>query len=345
MIPDLSILSLPYAIAVFLGSAVVIGIVGVRLVMITDRLADATGWGEAVFGAVFLGAATSLAGIVTSTTAAWEGYPVLSVSNALGGIAAQTAFLSIADIVYRKANLEHAAASAANILQGSLLISLLAALLVAFLGPESDFYGIHPITPLLLLGYAFGIRMIREAHQHPMWQPRMTRLTRNEEEDSEDVSPAAARSLWVQFFVLAPLIGFSGWVLLQSAIAITERTGLSETVVGTFLTAVSTSLPELVAAIAAVRRGALSLAVGNIIGGNAFDTLFVAVSDVAYREGSIYHAIGSQELFLISLTTLMTSIFLMGLARREEKGIGNIGFESFLVLVLYGFGFLVLVFR
>lgn len=39
---------------------------------------------------------------------------------------------------------------------------------------------------------------------------------------------------------------------------------------------------------AAVRRGALTLAVGDILGGNCFDVLFISGSDVAYREGSIY---------------------------------------------------------
>lgn len=55
-------------------------------------------------------------------TAAYEGYPKLAVSNTIGGIAAQTAFLAIADIDYRKANLEHAAASIANMMQGTLLV-------------------------------------------------------------------------------------------------------------------------------------------------------------------------------------------------------------------------------
>jgi cation:H+ antiporter len=43
---------------------------------------------------------------------------------------------------------------------------------------------------------------------------------------------------------------------------------------------------ELVTTIAAVRRGALQLAVGGIIGGNTFDTLFLTAADVSYREGS-----------------------------------------------------------
>lgn len=53
------------AVAVaFVGGAVVIGIFGSRLVRVVDRLADRTGWGEAMAGAVLLAGANSIAGLV-----------------------------------------------------------------------------------------------------------------------------------------------------------------------------------------------------------------------------------------------------------------------------------------
>jgi cation:H+ antiporter len=59
-------------LALFGVSAAVITVVGVRIARVADRLADVTGWGEAIFGAVLLGGATSLPGIVTSVTTAWH---------------------------------------------------------------------------------------------------------------------------------------------------------------------------------------------------------------------------------------------------------------------------------
>jgi len=115
-------------------------------------------------------------------------------------------------------------------------------------------------------------------------------------------------------------------------------------VVGELFTAISTSLPELVTSIAAVRQGALTLAVGDIIGGNSFDVLFIAFADMAYRQGSIYHALTQSQSFIIALTILMTGILLLGLLRREKHGIGNIGFESFSILLLYIGGFSLLFF-
>lgn len=110
---------------------------------------------------------------------------------------------------------------------------------------------------------------------------------------------------------------------------------MTESVVGGLFTAVSTSLPKLVTTVAAMRRGALTLGVGGVIGGNCFDLLLLAFSDVAYRGGSIYSAIANRQIFVMALTILMTGILLLGLLQRQKKGIGNIGFKSFLILLLY----------
>jgi cation:H+ antiporter len=332
----LSNLSLPLTIGIFAAAALAIAYFGQKLAAKADRLADVTGLGEAVAGAVLLGASTSLPGIITSASAAWRGYPELSVSNAVGGIAAQTVFLVAADVAYRKANLEYAAASAANIMQGTLLITLLAIPLVATTAPEIAFWGIHPASVLMLAIYGYGLHMVRQARTTPMWKPQETDKTETDEPDEDiDTGTGEARRLWLRFAMLAAIIAVAGWVIGRTGESIADRTGLSQTVVGGLLTAISTSLPELVTSIAAVRRGALTLAVSGIIGGNAFDTLFLAISDMAYREGSIFHAITQQQTFLMALTTLLTGILLMGLIRREERGIANIGFESFAILVLY----------
>jgi cation:H+ antiporter len=98
---------------------------------------------------------------------------------------------------------------------------------------------------------------------------------------------------------------------------------------------VFTSLPELVTTLAAIRCGALTLAVGNILGTNCFNVLVIAAADVAYREGSIYHAVTAQQLVWTVIAILLTGILLLGLLRRERYGIARMGFESFLVLVVY----------
>lgn len=319
----------------FVGAALTVGVAGTAMTSTADRLADLTGLGEAIFGAVLLGSATSIAGITTSVTAAVDGRAALSISNAIGGIAAQTVFLAIADITYRPANLEHAAASVENLLQGALLSTILSIPLLGMAGPRLELFGIHPFSPVMIGAYLFGLHLVAEARSEPYWMARQTAKTK---EDVPTGSLETGRSLavlWGRFLALTVVVGAAGYVIAKTGGQVAGRTGLSGTVVGGLLTAISTSLPELVTAIAAVRRGALSLAVGGIIGGNSFDVLFVAFSDVGYRSGSIYHAITDQQVFIIALTLLLTGILLMGLLRRERSGIWGIGFESFLALVLY----------
>ena len=130
-------------------------------------------------------------------------------------------------------------------------------------------------------------------------------------------------------------VGIAGWVIAETALELSAQTGMSQAIMGTLFTSVATSLPELVTTLAAVRRGALQLAVGGIIGGNTYDVLFLALSDAAYREGSLYHAMEPRHVFLIALALAMSAVLLLGLLRREKSGAGNIGFESVLVLAIY----------
>jgi len=330
---------------VFLSAAAVIAIAGTRMTRLADRLADLTGLGEAIFGAVLLGGITSLPGILTSVVTAYQGYAELAISNAVGGIAAQTAFLAVADIFYRRANLEHAAASVQNLMQSALLAALLAMPLIAMTAPAVSIYGVSPVSIALVAFYVFGVRLIAQARSNVFWYPHETAETKiDEPEEAKADSDVDMRTVWAKFGGLAVIVAVAGYAVAQSGIALAESTSLSQSVIGGLFTATATSLPELVISIAAVRRGALTLAVGGIIGGNCFDVLFIALADVAYREGSIYHAMTDQQVFIIALTLLLNAILLLGLLRREKSGIGNIGFESFMVLLLYAGAFLVLSF-
>lgn len=322
-------------ISIFIAAVMVIGIFGVRMTHVARKLALQTGMGEALMGAVFIGASTSLSGIIASTTAAANGHAEMAVSNALGGIAAQTFFLAVADMFYRKANLEHAAASAENLMMGAFLITLLSIHLVAFATPQFSLWAVHPASFILILAYLYGLRLLAKTHHMPMWLPRRTRETKTERENRHHRRIQFNSPLWLSFLLYSIIVGAAGWVLSKTGIAITLGTNLSEGLVGGVFTAVSTSLPELVIAITAVRLKSLTLAVGDIIGGNAFDTLFIAVSDVFYREGSIYADISIIEQFWLAITVLMTGVVLMGLLHRERHGIANIGWESFLVVLLY----------
>ncbi|KWV96140.1 cation transporter [Erythrobacter sp. AP23] len=332
--PDIALLSTSTVLLLFGATALVIALVGTRMAGLADTLADRTGFGEALVGSVLLGAGTSIAGIVTSTSTAASGAPDLAISNAVGGIAAQTMFLAIADVAYRRVNLEHAAASPVNLGQASVLIILLILPIMAWASPPIAIWSVNLLTPVLVATYLVGLHNAHRIKQEPMWLPRSTSDTRDEDEDECDDD----RPIWLLaalFAAMVGVVGLCGWLVGATGLELSQRLGISQGVVGALGTAVVTSLPELVTTIAAVRRGALQLAVGGIIGGNMFDALFVAASDVAYRDGSIYNAITERTVFWMALATLMTAVLLLGLLRRERQGPGGIGWESVLLIGLW----------
>lgn len=87
------------------------------------------------------------------------------------------------------------------------------------------------------------------------------------------------KSLPVQLLMI--LVGLVCIVLgsdfvVDGATEIAEMIGISERIIGLTIVAFGTSLPELVTSIAAARRGNADIAIGNIVGSNVFNILFVA---------------------------------------------------------------------
>jgi cation:H+ antiporter len=329
------------SIIAFGVAALVIVIAGSRLARRADTLADRTGLGEALFGVLLLAGVTSLPDFAATLSAALDARPDLAMSNVMGSMAVNLAFLGVADIVYRKANLEHAAASPVNLMLAGLLIVLLTLPLLAIFTPAVTQWSVHPITPVIVAAYLFGLHLVHRTRARPMWFPRMTHQTVSDEPEKHH--RGRSTTVWLGFIGLAVVTGMAGWILMEAAKGIADQTGLSETLVGGLFTALATSTPELVTTIAAIRIGALTLAVSNIFGTNCFNMLVVAAADAGYAHGSIYHDMAPVQMTWGLVSILMTAILLLGLVRRETYGIGRIGFESALILGVYAIALSVIV--
>ena len=321
------------SVIAFIVAALVIVIAGSHLARQADALADQTGLGEALFGVLLLAGVTSLPDFAATLSAAIDARPDLAMSNVMGSMAVNLSFLGVADIVYRKANLEHAAASSVNLMLAGLLIVLLTLPLLAIFTPNITYWSVHPITPLIVVAYLFGLRLVHHTQAKPMWFPRLTYQTVSDQPEKNTQGQSV--TLWIGFIIMAGLTGMAGWILMEAAKVIADQTGLSETLVGGLFTALATSTPELVTTIAAIRIGALTLAVSNIFGTNCFNILVVAAADAGYVHGSIYHDMAPVQMTWGLVSILMTSILLLGLVRRETYGIGRIGFESAMILGVY----------
>ncbi|WP_165986240.1 sodium:calcium antiporter [Streptomyces sp. YIM 98790] len=324
-----------WSVAVFLLAGALTVVCAVRLSGLGDVLADRTGWGEALFGAVFFGLATSLSGIVMTAVSAAVDRPTLAYSSAVGGIAAQTLAIVVADMFHRGVNLEHAAASLPNLLFGCLLIGLLGLALMAAFSPDVTVLGVHPGAAAMVAFYWGGLRLI-QAHPRPMWLAvRTAETVPDVPHDDPVLGRRSTARLWTEFGAVAVLVVVGGWAVARAADGLVAGTGLRAGFVGAAFMGLVNALPEIVTAVAAVRRGAVTLAIAAVIGGNCLDALNLVIGDVAYRQGSLFHATAPDELFLTSAAVVMTGVLLGGLLVRQKRGWWRLGFDGVLLFALY----------
>ena len=103
--------------------------------------------------------------------------------------------IAVADLFYRRGNLEHAAASLSNILFGCLLIALLTLVVLAAYVPPVTVAAIHPMSVVLVGMYVGGLVLTRRTSDRPMWEAVHTRATREDQPAEEDDDSRATRSV------------------------------------------------------------------------------------------------------------------------------------------------------
>ncbi len=341
---------------VFAVGTVAVFVIGPRLARVVETIADRLDIGHVLVGAVLLGVVTSLPGLVLTVTAAARGEADLAVANALGGVAAQTFFIAIADIVYRRGTLSSGVPTRQVVFQAAFLLVMLSLIVLALGSADRSWIGVHPITPVIVVVYLVGLSLSRRVDNSEValavdvsgkreaddqgarggLRGKMGELEERPSERVRELEAAPMSSLWVRFGGFAAVLAASGFALAWSGSSIADRTALSATSVGVLLTAVATSTPELVTAVAAARSGAIGLAAGDIIGGNVFDTLFVAAADIA-GPGSIFEQAGESVLLLVGLAMLLNALLLSGLVR-QGSGTRNVDFESIAIAAVWCLG-------
>lgn len=108
-------------------------------------------------------------------------------------------------------------------------------------------------------------------------------------------------------FIVAGLaaIIYGGDLVVNSASEIASNFGLSQTLIGLTIVAIGTSLPELATSVIAARKGQSELALGNVIGSNLFNILFVLGSSVALSPISVPSESVADILILLVITVLI----------------------------------------
>ncbi len=133
------------------------------------------------------------------------------------------------------------------------------------------------------------------------------------------VTDSHSRFRWLLVIGGLVLLIAGGEMTVRNGVAIAGSLGISATIIGLFLVAVGTSMPELVTSIVAAIRGESDLALGNVVGSNIFNSLIVLpasglISQILVPTG------GVADLFVsLGLTALLIPVFIYGDARLGRK--------------------------
>jgi cation:H+ antiporter len=283
--------------------------------------------------------ATSLPEVFTTVSAAWLNAPDLAAGNLFGAGMSNMFTLGLIDLMHRQKRVWREAAL------GHALTAALAMVLTAFaaffvlLHANVSHVGVGLGSLTLFVLYVLGMRLVFR-------QEDMERRQREQAVLIEGISAsrtgfhrrAELHRAIIRFILCALALLVAAPFLAWSANRIAEETGVGATFIGTSLVAITTSLPELVTAVAAVRLGAFDLAVGNLFGSNAFNMAAFLFADLAYREGDLLSSLNSVHALTALWSILMMNIGLMGIIYRAEKRFILIEPDSLLMIVSYILG-------
>jgi cation:H+ antiporter len=147
----------------------------------------------------------------------------------------------------------------------------------------------------------------------------------NETEDEIPTNvPTKNAIMWVIVgLIMLPL---SAHFLVESAVYIARFFGVSDLVIGLTIIALGTSLPELAASIAGVRRGEDDLVIGNIIGSNIFNILAVLAMPGLIIPSLLDINISARDSFVMLGLTILLFVFCFNLrgTRRINRYEGGI---------------------
>jgi cation:H+ antiporter len=144
------------------------------------------------------------------------------------------------------------------------------------------------------------------------------------------------KKVYTHFFICAVIIvGAGAWLpFIGSEIA--SITGWGESFVGNIFVALSTSLPELVVSISALKIGAVDMAIGNLFGSNLFNMNILAIDDLLYTKGPILYDVSVNHLIPALAAIAMTAIAIVGLTfRSEKKAFMSVSWDAVAIILVY----------
>ncbi|TAN44012.1 MAG: sodium:calcium antiporter [Nitrospirae bacterium] len=303
---------------------------GTKLSKYGDIIAEKTGLGRAWIGLVLMASVTSLPELVTGiSSVTYAGVPDIAVGDVLGSCVFNMLILAVLDTLYRPAPIS-TKAHQGHVLSAAFGLLLLSIVCVSMFLREniSPVGWIGPYSFLFMLIYLTAMRLVFSYEKRKIAEFLKEMA---EELRYKDVSMKTAVLLYV---ANALIVVIAAIFLPKIGEGIAEATGLGQTFVGNIFIAVSTSLPEVVVSIAAVKMGAVDLAIGNLFGSNIFNIFILALDDIFFLKGPLLSHASPNHIISALSAIAMTTIAIIGLTYRAEKKRLFVAWDSIAIFIV-----------
>lgn len=309
-----------------------IALAGPALVKNGDRIAQLTGLGRSWVGLILLATATSLPELFTGVSAVTlADAPNIAVGDALGSCVFNLLMLVLLDElcrgepVYRRIDQGHILTAGFGVI---MIGTVGAVILLNHAGLDLRLGHVSIYSPFLVFLYFIAMRSAVDYQRRAV-------VTAQAGEAPPGIT---LRKAIARYLGAAAIVVGAGICLPFVGLEIAESMGWQTTFVGTLLVAATTSVPELVVSISALRIGAVDMAISSLLGSNLFDVLILAIDDLAYTKGPLLSSVSDSHAITAFAAAIMSGIFIVALLFRPQSRIhGTVSWISLALLLAYLF--------
>jgi cation:H+ antiporter len=280
-------------------------------------LAGRTGMPKIVIGATIVSLGTTLPEAFVSVMAAYMGNPGLALGNGVGSIIADTGLIFGLTCMLAAVPVNRFLLNRTGWVQVGSATLLIVIAVIALLTADAE--------PMLerWVGFLFLGLLVAYLYVTYVWARQGASAL--EEEETADSELRGQGRCWLMVVGGLLLVVSGARVLVPAASEIAVRFGLPDDVIAATMVAFGTSLPELMTAIAALRKGHPEITVGNIVGADVLNVLFVIGASAAAAPLAIpmnfytFH-FPAMLVILVSFRIFITINYRAGIFQRWQGG-------------------------
>jgi cation:H+ antiporter len=315
----------------FLVCATIIIYGGTKLSFYGGKIADLTGMGKAWVGLILMASVTSLPELITGMSSVIiVKAPNLAAGDIFGSCVFNLLILSVLDSRIKQPLF--------SMVKSSHIVAAIFGIILLTVAGMAIYLSNEIPSVLWISGFSFVLFGVYLVSIWGIFYYEHTTLNETPRIETPIISSNVAElKKVIGYYALHALIVIGAAIFLPYFGGhIATHTGLGNAFFGTLFIAATTSLPELVVSLTALRMGSLDMAVGNLLGSNVFNMFVLGIDDVFYREGSLFRDISSSHLLSVFFTIIMTAVVVLGLLfKPKKKQLWLLSLDTFIIALLY----------